>query len=225
MGFFSIPLHRSLIEKYHVSLVREAIIKYSRGKVLDVGCGNKPFYPHIKNTIDQYIGLEHIDSIHAKEEADILGSADNISLPDNHVDTVILTQVIEHVENPSAVFKEINRVLKTQGILIVAWPFLYPVHEEPRDFYRYTEFGLLHLAKEAKMEVISIVPVSGFWITWFGFVSIYVRGKSLLIYTLLYPFLLLLKITCVLFQWLDRNSKARMKWTWNYYAILKKGNE
>jgi len=225
MGFLSIPLHQSLIEKYHVSLVRKAIIKYSRGKVLDVGCGNKPFYPYIKNTIDQYIGLEHKDSIHAKDKADILGSADDISLPDDHVDTVILTQVIEHVENPSAVFKEIKRVLKAQGILIVAWPFLYPVHEEPRDFYRYTEFGLLHLAKEAKMEVISIVPVSGFWITWFGFLSIYLRGKSLIIYIVLYPILLLLKILCVLVQRLDRNSKARMKWTWNYYAILKKGNE
>ena len=105
MGFFSIPLHQSLIEKYHVSLVRKAIIQYSRGKVLDVGCGNKPFYPYIKNTIDQYIGLEHKDSIHAKDKAEILGSADNIPLPDNHVDTVILTQVIEHVENPSAVFQ------------------------------------------------------------------------------------------------------------------------
>jgi len=223
MGFFSIPLHQSLIEKYHVGLVRRAIIKYSRGRVLDVGCGNKPFYPYIKDIIDQYIGLEHKDSIHAKEKAEILGTADNIPLPDDHVDTVILTQVIEHVENPAGVLKEIRRVLKNNGILIVAWPFLYPIHEEPRDFYRYTEFGLLHLAKETKFKVMTLVPVSGFWITWFGFVSIYLRGKSLLIYLFLYPFLLVFKIICILLQSLDRNEKAKMKWTWNYYAILKKG--
>src|SRR4030042_5396426 len=159
MGFFSIPLHQSLIEKYHGGLVRQAIIKYSRGIVLDVGCGNKPFYPYIKEKIDQYIGLEHKDSIHAKDKAEILGSADNIPLPDNYVDTVILTQVIEHVENPSRVLKEIRRVMKKQGMLIVAWPFLYPIHEEPRDFYRYTGFGLTHMAEEAGFEVIYLTPV------------------------------------------------------------------
>ncbi|MBN1415298.1 MAG: class I SAM-dependent methyltransferase [Bacteroidales bacterium] len=225
MGFFSIPLHQSLIDKYHVELVRQAIIKYSRGKVLDVGCGDKPFYSDIQEKIEQYIGLEHKDSIHAKDKAEILGSADSIPLPDNHVDTVILTQVLEHIENPSAVLKEISRVMKLQGILIIAWPFLYPIHEEPRDFYRYTVFGLTHLAKEAGFEVLSFVPVSGFWITWFGFVSIYLRGKSLLLYIFFYPLLLILKIICVFIQVIDRNKNARIKWTWNYYAVLKKIHE
>jgi ubiquinone/menaquinone biosynthesis C-methylase UbiE len=225
MGFFSIPLHQSWIDKYHVGLVRQAIIEYSKGIVLDVGCGNKPFYPYIKKRIEQYIGLEHKDSIHAKDKAEILGSADDIPLPDNHIDTVLLTQVIEHVEDPARVLKEIRRVLKMKGILIIAWPFLYPIHEEPRDFYRYTAFGIRHLAKAAGFEVLSLVPVSGFWITWFGFISIYIRGKSLLMYLLLYPVLLLLKIFCMLVQALDRNANAKLKWAWNYYAILKKINE
>jgi SAM-dependent methyltransferase len=222
MGFFSVPLHQSLIQKYHVGKVRKAIIKYSKGHVLDVGCGNKPFYADIKDNIEKYIGLEHKDSIHAKDEADILGSADQIPLPDNCIDTVILTQVIEHVEKPANVLLEINRILKAQGYLILAWPFLYPIHEEPRDFYRYTSFGLTHLAQEANFEIITLEPVSGFWITWFGFLSIYLRGKSLVLYLLIYPLLLIVKIACVFMQLIDRNENAKMKWTWNYYAVLRK---
>lgn len=222
MNFFSIPLHRSLIQKYHVNPVKKEIIFYARGDMLDIGCGNKPFYQFIKHHVDSYVGLEHPDTPHDKTLADVFGSADNLPFEENKFDVVVLTQVIEHVENPGKVMLEIFRVLRKEGICIVAWPFLYPIHEEPRDYYRYTLFGISTLAKEAGLKIEKMVPVSGFWITWFGFISIYVFGKSGFLYLMMYLPLLLLKALCVFLQTLDRNQRAKERWTWNYFAILRK---
>jgi len=59
-----------------------------------------------------------------------------IPFKDNVFDTVICTQVIEHVPRPWLVVHEIYRVLKEGGHLLLSTPFLYPYHLEPRDYFR-----------------------------------------------------------------------------------------
>ena len=126
-----------------------------------------------------------------------------------------------NIEDPQKVFFEVNRVLKQNGVLVISWPFLYPVHEAPRDFFRYTEYGMKHLVTQAGFKIESLVPVSSFWITYFSFLSIYIYRKSKIIYLISIPILFIFKWLCVFFNKLDVKSNPR--WTWNFYAILKKG--
>lgn len=221
MGVFW-PFHSSLSEKYHKYLVIEAIQKYARGKLLDIGCGNKPFFKYTNGIVSEHIGLDHAGSPHGQNRIDVIGFADDLPFDPASFDTVLMSQVIEHLENPSKVFSEINRILKPDGKAIVSWPFLYPIHEAPRDFYRYTKYGMQHLTKEAGLEMIELKAVSGFWITWYAFLSIYLYGKSKAIYIFLSPFLLLMKWMCLFLEILDKNRESNEKWTWNYCAIMKK---
>ncbi len=216
------PLHISLVNHYIHDLVKIEIIKHANGYVLDIGCGEKPFYGYIKKQIESYIGLDYPGTQHLKEHIDIFGIANDLPFKKASFDMTILTQVIEHLEDPQKVFFEVNRVLKQNGVLIISWPFLYPVHEAPRDFFRYTEFGMKHLATQAGFIVKSLVPVSGFWITFFSFLSLYIYSKSEIIYLIFLPILFIFKWLCILFNKLD--VKSNSKWTWNFYAVLQKGN-
>ena len=215
------PLHVSLVNHYIHDLVKNEIVKHANGYVLDIGCGEKPFYGYIQKQIEIYIGLDYPGTQHLKEHIDIFGIANDLPFKKASFDMILLTQVIEHLEDPQKVFFEVNRVLKQNGVLVISWPFLYPVHEAPRDFFRYTEFRMRYLATQAGFIVKSLVPVSGFWITFFSFLSIYIYSKSKIIYLMFLPLLFIFKWLCIFFSKLDVKSNTR--WTWNFYAILKKG--
>jgi len=216
------PLHSSLVEKYIQDIVRKIIINNTNGYVLDLGCGDKPFLPDIRNQIKYYVGADHPDTLHLNIKVEVYCIADCLPFKNNSFDTVLLTQVIEHLENPLLALNEIQRILKQNGTLIISWPFLYPVHEAPRDFFRYTEFGMRNLAEKAGFNILLIRPVSGFWITWFSFFSIYIQTKSKTLYIVVYPILIIFKYLCLLCEQLD--SKSKIKWTWNYCALLRKEN-
>ncbi len=214
------PLHHSMVERYIINLVKTEIRNNGKGSVLDIGCGEKPFFTDLEKQVDFYTGLDHPQTQHAKKYIDVFGLAEKLPFGPEKYDLVILTQVLEHVEEPKIVLKEINCVLKHNGVLIVSFPFLYPVHEAPRDFYRYTGYGIKYLAEETGFVIDKIEPVSGFWITFFSFLSIYIQRKSRTLYIISFPLLLIFKFACVLFERLDKKSKNN--WSWNYFAVLRK---
>jgi SAM-dependent methyltransferase len=216
------PLHRNLIQKYHIDKVKREIIKYANGRVLDIGCGEKPFFPFIREKVESYTGVDHPDTPHSRAHIDVFATAYELPFDASEFDFVLLTQVIEHLEKPAEALVEISRVLKRGGLLIMAWPFLYPIHEAPRDFFRYTSYGMNFLAEDSGFEVQDLQAVSGFWITLFGLLSVYLYGKSRALYLFISPLLFLIKLGCLLLNHIDNNPVSRNKWTWNYYAILKK---
>jgi predicted SAM-dependent methyltransferase len=103
---------------------------YASGKILDVCSGGKD-YRWIFNVYEEYKTLE-IDS---KFKPDIIGSAYEIPLADNSLNTIICTQVLEHLERPSKALSEFYRVLKQDGIGIISVPFFNELHDEPYDFF------------------------------------------------------------------------------------------
>lgn len=214
------PLHQSLVRKYIHGLVELEALKYARGNVLDVGCGNKPFFPSLEKNIQSYIGVDDIHTPHLNNQIDIFADAGRLPFKKEYFDLVLLTQVLEHVKSPSEVLVEIRRVLKTGGVLLISWPFLFPIHEEPRDYFRYTEYGMRYLGQQSGFQVVSIKALSGFWITYFSFFSIYLFRKSRIVYGVCYPILLLFKYFCIACEKVDLKSKT--SWTWNYLCVLRK---
>lgn len=113
------------------------------GKTLDVGCGTKP-YEKIFNS-SEYIGLEVETSIHTDNKADFFYNGKTFPFNDKDFDSVITNQVLEHVFTPDEFLKEINRVLKLNGNLLLTVPFVWDEHEQPYDYARYSSFGLKYL--------------------------------------------------------------------------------
>lgn len=86
----------------------------------------------------------------------------SIPVEDNRFDLVLLTQVLEHLPEPKDVLKELHRVMKQGHKLWLTQPFYYEEHEQPYDFYRYTQFGLKHLLNEAGFEIEEMFWLEGY---------------------------------------------------------------
>ncbi|TLY33099.1 MAG: methyltransferase domain-containing protein, partial [Ignavibacteria bacterium] len=76
-------------------------------------------------------------------------------------DTVFCNQVLEHVSSPENALREIHRILKPHGVLILAAPHLSRLHEEPHDYYRYTQHGFGFLLKKAGFSDIRTTTAGG----------------------------------------------------------------
>ena len=81
-------------------------------------------------------------------------------------DTVVCSEVLEHVPDPACLLAEVTRVLRPGGHLLLTTPQTWGLHEEPHDYFRYTRYGLDVLARRAGLEPVRIAPTTGFWATW-----------------------------------------------------------
>ncbi len=148
--------------------LRRALARYARGTVLDVGCGGRPYESLLPQGARMF-GLDTPASVEAHPDALALATA--LPIASASVDTVLCTQVIEHLAEPSACLREIARVLRPGGHALISAPQAANLHEEPFDFFRYTAFGLRHLCVKAGLEPVEVHPQGGFWAT-IGFFSI-----------------------------------------------------
>jgi SAM-dependent methyltransferase len=146
------PFHRDLIA---------AINKYATGKVIDIGCGNKPYEQNFKDKTTDYVGCDIIQS--NLNKVDVLCAANNIPLPDASFDTAFSTQTIEHVEDHQGLVNEAFRLLKPGGHFIVSGPLYWYLHEEPYDFFRFTKYGFKYVLEKAGFEVVETCSNGGMW--------------------------------------------------------------
>lgn len=136
-----------------------------RGKLLDIGCGLKPYKPMFAPYVTEHVGVDHPDSPHSASSVDVLASAYEIPLPDQSVDTILLSEVLEHLEQPEDALSECFRLLMPGGKILLSTPMVWTLHEEPRDFYRFTPYGLRYLLETAGFSVLEVIPLGGQWTT------------------------------------------------------------
>lgn len=135
--------------------------KYMQGKCLDVGGEKKhSISGMVRSDLDcKYLNLDE------KYEPDYLCSADNIPVSDECFDTILMFEVLEHLENPEEVLDEINRVLKKGGRLFLSIPFMYRHHKNPYDFQRWThEKIFVELERNRNLVIEYFVP-RGAWLS------------------------------------------------------------
>lgn len=133
---------------------------YASGRMLDVGCGSKPYREMFAPYVTHHYGTDYIDTEYIGI-MDIAADATALPFADASFDTVLCTEVIEHVPNPAQAFAEISRVLKPGGYLLLTTPQTWELHRPPYDYYRYTRYGLRYLAKTNGLEVVKLVTHVG----------------------------------------------------------------
>jgi SAM-dependent methyltransferase len=132
-------------------------------RVLDAGSGEGQyahrFTRHRYTGVDLAIGDAHWD--YSKVDA----IADLTALPfrPGVFDAAIHIVTIEHLREPAAALAEIARTLKPGGILLIAAPHEWEVHQAPHDYFRYTRYGLQHLAAGAGLKITGLHPAGGYF--------------------------------------------------------------
>ena len=127
-------------------------------KILDFGCGDKPYEPLFKSRFEQYLGADLPGNPDAEITIDPQGQ---LQIEDESVDAVLSVQVLEHVENPPAYLAQARRVLKPDGSLILSTHGTWPYHPDPSDFWRWTIEGLNLEISRAGFEVLSCKGILG----------------------------------------------------------------
>lgn len=116
----------------------------SSGRTLDIGAQNGPyaaFFPNrVALDIQRGMGVQ------------IIGDAQAIGLADAVFDVVLCTEVLEHLPEPQSAVDEMFRVLRPGGTLLLTTRFLFPIHDAPRDYFRFTKYGLRHLLRRFEIE-------------------------------------------------------------------------
>lgn len=136
--------------------------EHVRGHLVDLGCGKVPLYHAYKDYITESLCVDWPASIHKNPYLDAECDL-NLRLPfqDEQFDTIILSDVLEHISNPLQLCNEMYRLLKPGGKVIMNVPFFYKLHETPHDYFRYTKFALLKFAKDSGFNVVLIHEIGG----------------------------------------------------------------
>lgn len=119
----------------------EAFAPYLSGRLLDVGCGRKPYERYFH--VDEYVGLD-LDSERSRAAgaADYFYDGHRFPFDGETFDAILCNQVLEHVFNPDEFLGEMHRVLRPGGGVVLTIPFVWDEHEQPYDYARYSSFGL-----------------------------------------------------------------------------------
>ena len=195
--------------------------KYLRGNLIDIGCGTKPYKRMLARYVTQHIGVDRLDPFNKKAERDIIATAYRIPVADESFDCAISIAVLEHLAEPEEAVRECYRVLKKGGVAVYAVPFIWQLHAEPWDYYRFSKYGLQHLFEKVGFEPLEITPLAGFWVTMATMSCYYIErfNRGLLRRARILPALgICLQWIAGLLQKLD----SAEEWTWMYTVVARK---
>jgi SAM-dependent methyltransferase len=213
-----------LVMKYLIEDLQLSIDKYAKGKLIDIGCGNKPYEALMKN-VTEYTGCDIVQS--SEERVDVLCEANNIPLPSDSFDTAFSTQTIEHVADHKGLVKEAFRLLKKDGYFIVSGPMSWTLHEEPYDFFRFTKHGFRYLLEEAGFEVVEILSNGGMWSTAGQHFLLAITNKNpkshwlIKFWRKLFKFFRMHQLVNRICRWMDKKEHNTVN-TLNYVVVAKK---
>lgn len=135
---------------------------HCRGRLLDLGCGMVPLLLVYEPLVSENICIDWGNTPHKNQYLDFeCDLAQRLPLDDGSVDTVILSDVLEHLPEPERLWGELHRVLTPGGKVLLSVPFFYWLHEQPHDYYRYTEFALRRFAEGSGFRVEVLEPMGG----------------------------------------------------------------
>jgi SAM-dependent methyltransferase len=127
-------------------------------RLLDVGCGVKPYYPLFEPHVAEYVGVD----VAGNPAADLEGTIESLPVGDETFDVVLCTQVLEHCGDPSAGVRELRRVLKPGGRVLASTHGVQVYHPAPTDYWRWTHAGLEKLFEDnGEWRSVTVRPASG----------------------------------------------------------------
>ena len=135
-------------------------LAFARGVLLDYGCGGQPYRKEFLPYIKQYIGADVAAAAGVALDVE-LSPGQPAPLADGSVDTILSTQVLEHVYDFNAYLSDCYRLLGSNGRLIISVPMNWRHHEVPFDYWRFTYYGIEQSLRGAGFSPLEITPCGG----------------------------------------------------------------
>ena len=127
-------------------------------RVLDVGCGVKPYYPFFEPYASKYVGVDVVEN----PAADLQGAVESLPVEDASFDLVLCLQVLEHAEDPAQGVRELRRVVAPGGAVLASTHGVQVYHPSPEDLWRWTHTGLERLFREhGDWKTVTVRPGAG----------------------------------------------------------------
>ncbi len=120
--------------------------------LIDIGCGQKPFYPLVAGRLKTYIGVD----LARRFPVDVVSFGEHLPLCSACADVIVSFQVLEHMQDPPAVLREMFRVLHRDGNVILSVPCIYVYHPTPGDYWRWTPAGFQLLLEQHGFEILEM---------------------------------------------------------------------
>ncbi len=147
-----------LTRKAYESTIPALLKDSDNYRILDYGCGARPYEYLFKDHISEYIGVD----VGENQKADFsITPGERLNFDDNSFDFVLSSQVLEHVKDVEQYMGECFRVLKSGGILLLSTHGTWQFHASPYDYNRWTCMGLQYLIERSGFEVIEYKPILG----------------------------------------------------------------
>lgn len=140
----------------------EQVRHHAQGDLLDIGCGSKPFAHVLEGRIRRYWGTDLTASPYlGGARLDAYATAEAQPFRDASFDTALGLSMITYLPEPLRFLREVRRVLKPGGMLLLECTQMVPLHDEPHDYFRYTRYGAAYLMEQAGFEPVAFVPIGG----------------------------------------------------------------
>jgi SAM-dependent methyltransferase len=147
------PLARWLAEE-----ARRAHLDLGRYRLLDVGCGEKPYAPLFAPFVDEHVGVDPVEN----PLAELRGPVEALPVDDDAFGVVLCAQVLEHCDDPAQAVKELHRVTAPGGRVLASTHGAMVYHPNPNDLWRWTHAGLERLFREnGDWASVTVTPASG----------------------------------------------------------------
>ena len=190
--------------------------------VLDIGCGEKPYYQQSIKAKIVCVDIKHTEKVH------VVCDAMSLPLKKSSFDGIICVNSLYYCSNPFMTIKEFSSILRKNGKLVLIMPFMYPIHDAPEDKYRFTEYGIKELLKEDFI-IKEIKTIGGIFYLPAVFFHSLIKGVPLMVpkairkiisfftIIILYPFYFIAQLISV-FDFLDKSGR----WPTYYFTIAVK---
>jgi len=164
-----IKLYKGIKSRYTIHRIlmgsKLSDFNFTPGYTLDISSEKHASYEK-----DWNIELKNLINIDIEGKPNILADINNLPFKNNTISNFGCFNVLELLQFPKVAVQEIHRVLNKTGYLVGYVPFLYPIHNQPVDYWRFSNQALYQILSIGGFENIIIEPLGGRFIVMYDII-------------------------------------------------------
>lgn len=153
------------LSRHRIVVALERARSHARGRLLDVGCGSKPFAPVLAGHVEDYLGVDLPGSVDLARTSDlqpeVFARAEALPFRDESFDTLLSLSMLNYLPDPRAFLAEGRRVLRKGGMAMLDFTQMTPHDPRVPDYLRFTRTAATLLLEQAGFQVVEAIPIGG----------------------------------------------------------------